>query len=138
MVTHANRVIAVFNGEKSGTKNTIEYAAKIGVPIICINGYVYDAIAEKLLCTEGGTFMDDKTKADIVAGVPMVMVHWDENGTTTSQEAYNLGNISLPDWQKEQLVRATLEACRKFYSGPENIKEYEVWKIERDETKRCK
>ena len=24
--------------------------------------------------------MDDKTKADIDAGVPMVIVHWDENG----------------------------------------------------------
>ena len=61
--------------------------------------------------------MDDKTKADIDAGVPMVIIHWDENGTTTSQEAYNLENISLSDWQKEQLARATLEACRKFYIG---------------------
>ena len=38
MVNHAARVIAVFNGEKSGTKNTIDYAAKVGVPIVCING----------------------------------------------------------------------------------------------------
>ena len=38
MVNHAARVIAVFNGEKSGTKNTIEYAAKVGVPIVCIDG----------------------------------------------------------------------------------------------------
>ncbi len=36
MVNHAARVIAVFNGEKSGTKNTIEYAAKVGVPIVRI------------------------------------------------------------------------------------------------------
>ena len=82
--------------------------------------------------------MDDKTKADIDAGVPMVIVHWDENGTTTSQEAYNLENISLSNWQKEQLARATLEACRRFYSDPENIKKYEAWKAERDETKRHK
>ena len=66
--------------------------------------------------------MDDKTKTDIDAGVPMVIVHWDENGTTTSQEAYNLENISLSNWQKEQLARATLEACRRFYSDPENVK----------------
>ena len=56
--------------------------------------------------------MDDKTKADIDAGVPMLIAHWDENGTTTSQEAYNLENISLSDWQKKQLAKATLEACR--------------------------
>ena len=135
-LNHASRVIAVFNGEKSGIK--IRYAAKVGVPIVCINGQVYDAIAEKLLCTEGGTFMDEKTKTDIDAGVPMVIVHWDENGTTTSQEAYNLENISLSDWQKEQLARTTLEACRKFYSDPENVKKYEARKAERDETKKRK
>ena len=55
---------------------------------------------------------------------------------TTSQETHNLENISLSNWQKEQLARATLEACRKFYSDPENVKKYEAWKAERDETKR--
>lgn len=38
MVDHASRVIAVFNGEKSGTKNTIDYAAKVDVPVVCIEG----------------------------------------------------------------------------------------------------
>lgn len=38
MVHHAVRVIAVYNGEKSGTRNAIEYAAKIGVPIVFIPG----------------------------------------------------------------------------------------------------
>lgn len=28
MVEHAGRVIAVFNGEKGGTKNTIDYATR--------------------------------------------------------------------------------------------------------------
>lgn len=36
-VNYAARIIAVFNEEKSGTKNTIEYAAKVGVPIVCLN-----------------------------------------------------------------------------------------------------
>lgn len=76
--------------------------------------------------------MDDTTKADINTGVPMVIAHWDENGTITSQEAYNLENISLPNWHKEQLARAILMACRKFYSDPENVKKYEAWKAERD------
>ena len=38
MVNHSARVIAVFNGEKSGTKNTIDYAVKIGVPVVRIEG----------------------------------------------------------------------------------------------------
>lgn len=38
MVDHSTRVIAVFNGEKSGTKHTIDYATKVGVPIVYIEG----------------------------------------------------------------------------------------------------
>ena len=38
MVNHAARVIAVFNGEKSGTKNTIDYAAQAGIPVVRIEG----------------------------------------------------------------------------------------------------
>lgn len=33
MVDHSARVIAVFNGQKSGTKNTIDYANKVGVTV---------------------------------------------------------------------------------------------------------
>lgn len=36
MVDHSNRVIAVFNGEKGGTKNTIDYAKKESVDCIAI------------------------------------------------------------------------------------------------------
>ncbi len=38
IVNHSARVIAVFNGRPSGTKNTIEYALRQGVPIIQIKG----------------------------------------------------------------------------------------------------
>lgn len=38
MVNHAARVIAVFNGKKSGTKNTIDYAMKVQVPVSYIEG----------------------------------------------------------------------------------------------------
>lgn len=38
MVDHSAFVIAVFNGEKSGTKNTIDYAARCGVQVRYING----------------------------------------------------------------------------------------------------
>ncbi len=37
MVDHASRVIAVFNGEPSGTKNTIDYAKTKGMAIINIS-----------------------------------------------------------------------------------------------------
>lgn len=38
MVDHSARVIAVFNGEKSGTKNTIDYANRKNIPIAFIQG----------------------------------------------------------------------------------------------------
>lgn len=38
MVNHSARVIAVFNGQPSGTKNTIDYALSQGVPVIKIEG----------------------------------------------------------------------------------------------------
>lgn len=38
IVNHSSRVIAVFNGRPSGTKNTIEYARRQGVPVIQIKG----------------------------------------------------------------------------------------------------
>lgn len=38
IVNHSSLVIAVFNGEKSGTKNTIDYANRQGVPVVRIEG----------------------------------------------------------------------------------------------------
>ena len=38
MVNHAAKVIAVFNGQKSGTKDTIDYARKAGLPVVSIEG----------------------------------------------------------------------------------------------------
>lgn len=66
--------------------------------------------------------MDDKTKADIEAGVPMVIVHWDKDGNVTSQEAFNLENISLTEWQMQSLARTALEGCKRFYADPDNVK----------------
>lgn len=38
LVNHSARVIAVFNGEPSGTKNTVDYALRQGVPVRTIRG----------------------------------------------------------------------------------------------------
>lgn len=36
MVNHSARVIAVYNGQPNGTRNTIEYAQRSGVPVILL------------------------------------------------------------------------------------------------------
>lgn len=38
MVNHSYRVIAVYNGEAGGTRNTLNYAKKKGIEIIVIEG----------------------------------------------------------------------------------------------------
>ncbi len=37
MVDHSSLVIAVFNRESGGTKNTLDYAEKAGVPCVIVN-----------------------------------------------------------------------------------------------------
>ena len=37
MVDHSSRVIAVYNGQPSGTRNTIRYAERVGVPVRIIS-----------------------------------------------------------------------------------------------------
>ena len=36
MVNKSNRVIAAYNGEKGGTKNTIDYACRVGINVVNI------------------------------------------------------------------------------------------------------
>lgn len=36
MVNHSSLVIGVFNGERGGTKNTLDYAERVGVPCVVI------------------------------------------------------------------------------------------------------
>ena len=38
MVNHSARVIAVFNGQPGGAKNTIDYAYRQGVPVVFVEG----------------------------------------------------------------------------------------------------
>ena len=38
MVRHSALVIAVYNGEPGGTKNTLDFARRNGVPCVVING----------------------------------------------------------------------------------------------------
>jgi len=36
MVDHSARVIAIYNGESGGTKNTVAYARLVGVPVVIV------------------------------------------------------------------------------------------------------
>ena len=38
MVDHSARVIAVWIGQPSGTKNTIDYARRMGIPVVAVKG----------------------------------------------------------------------------------------------------
>lgn len=39
MVDRSNLVITVFNGQKSGTKNTVDYAKRKGVRIVNVTNF---------------------------------------------------------------------------------------------------
>lgn len=34
----------------------------------------------------------------------------------------------LSEWQMKQLCHALLDACKRYYSDPENMRKYEEWK----------
>lgn len=76
--------------------------------------------------------MDENTRKAIESGQPMTIIHVDKEGNVTSKESYNLDNVSLSKFQKEQLAKALLEACKKYFNDPENVKKYEEWKAEND------
>ena len=84
------------------------------------------------------TLMDDKTKAEIKTGQPLTIVRLEIVGSVISQESYNMENVSLSDYQIEQLAKAVLPACEKFYADPENVRRYEAWKAEHEVNKQSK
>ena len=57
---------------------------------------------------------DEEIKKQIAEGVPMVIANLDNKGNVISEEAYNIENISLSEYQTEQLAKALLEACQRF------------------------
>lgn len=65
-------------------------------------------------------------------GAPVMIIHFDKNGNTTSEERYNLENIRLEKWQVEALARTLLPAIQEFYSHEENVQKFEEWKKKRD------
>jgi len=69
---------------------------------------------------------------DLIAqGVPMIIVHFDERGETTSTESYNLENVRPDKYAMEALARALLPEITAFYEVPENQAAFERWQAER-------
>ncbi len=59
------------------------------------------------------------------------IIHFDKTGNVTSEEQYNMENVSLSDYQVEQLAKSLIGPCLEFYSDPENVKRFEEWKANR-------
>ncbi len=76
--------------------------------------------------------MNEETRKQIEDGQPIAILHLDKKGQVISEESYNLENISLSEYQTEQLARATYEACQRFYADPENVKKFEEWKANKE------
>ena len=72
---------------------------------------------------------------DITQNIPMTIIDFDKDRNQISQQDYNMKNINLSDYQVERLAKATLDACKKFYSDPQNVKKFEEWKKEYDKRK---
>lgn len=79
--------------------------------------------------------MEEKFRAEIENGVPMTIIHIDDQWNTVSEESYNLENISLSEFQLDQLARALLQPCREFYSDPKHVKEFEEWMAKQEADK---
>ena len=79
--------------------------------------------------------MDEKTRADIESGKPVSIIHINKDGSTGETEHYNMENIAVSDFQMRMLSKALLDACKRFYADPENMKKFEAWKAEQDKQK---
>lgn len=45
--------------------------------------------------------------------------------------------IEIPEFELNQFARFVADACKEFYSDPENVKRFEQWKAERERSKHC-
>lgn len=79
--------------------------------------------------------MDEKTRIEIESGRPVSIIHINKDGSAGETEHYNMENLAFSEVQMRLLSKALLDACKKFYADPENMKKFEAWKAERDNSK---
>ncbi len=73
--------------------------------------------------------LSEKQKDQIGQGFGAV---YKDLGTNTEICSFNMEHYKPPKENLDSLARFLAEACRKYYSDPENVKKYEEWKKQRD------
>ena len=64
--------------------------------------------------------------------IPVIVIHFDKDGTVTDVEDYNLDKIEPALWSLKGLAAALLPVIREFYTHEENIRVFDAWMKERE------
>lgn len=51
-----------------------------------------------------------------------------------SEEKVKINLSDIPEYDLKRFLRATYEACERFYSDPKNVERFEKWKAEKDKS----
>ena len=51
-----------------------------------------------------------------------------KDGANMNNQPPKIDVSQLPKWQMNRLCRTLLDACKRYYSDPENVRKYEKWK----------
>lgn len=81
--------------------------------------------------------MDKELEKAIKNGHPCSVIHFDEKGTVTHTENYNLENVRPSKWQIEALARCFLPHIRDFFASEEGQRQYNEWQQEEARKKQC-
>lgn len=65
-------------------------------------------------------------------GIPVSIIHFDEDGTVTNVEDYNLDKVEPDWWALKGLAASLLPIIQEFYTHEENIRAFEKWLQERE------
>ena len=71
--------------------------------------------------------MDEKSN-----GIPVSIIHFDEDGTVTNVKDYNLDKVEPDWWALKGLAASLLPVIQEFYTHEENIRAFEEWLQERE------
>ena len=65
-------------------------------------------------------------------GIPVSIIHFDEDGTVSNVEDYNLDKVEPDWWALKGLAASLLPAIQEFYTHEENVRAFEEWLRERE------
>ncbi len=52
-----------------------------------------------------------------------------------NDNAVKINLSDIPEYDLKRFLRATCEACERFYSDPKNVERFEKWKAEKENKK---